>query len=259
MSFRRKLASLKLVAALVWLFSPTPRPEADQAEPHGEGQSDDPPERLVEPDRPGGSKPDQPNSRQERPSDPNVEGGRRPAKDKAVMHVFRFHEDDPGQIQILPIENWDHCQREFVAIEEHANQHWDPGGAGWSKMYMRGPCPVGLSELMITEEQFCEWLAPHSKRFDRVADPFDLDLDEDFGVRSIGFGPDEHLGVIAERRHEDEYITSIWCKVTADNVEIADMLSALSRDHHLMLVDWLSGEAVDLRSRTAIKRYLNGD
>lgn len=244
MSLRRRLASLKLVAAAIRLFSPVPQPEADRAEPG----------------HPDSSVSDQRSSHQESSNDQIAATDRMPADDDGAKHVFRFHEDDACQIEILPIENWDHCQREFVAIDEHSRQHWDPGGAGWSKMYMRGPCPVQLSKLEITEEQFCEWLAPHSRRFDRVADPFeDIDLDEASRIRSVGFGPDEYYGVIADRANEDKYITSIWCKVTSDNDEIADMLFALGREHDLMLVDWLSGEAVDLRSRSAIEHYLNGD
>ena len=178
-----------------------------------------------------------------------------------AMHEFHFHEDQPGQIAILPFENWDHCQREFIAIDEHAERHLAPGGVGWTKMYTPLPTPVPLDSLQITEEQFCEWLAPHGRRFDRVVDP--IFGGEVPGIRCVGFGPSSYRGIIAERRDEDAYIPSIWCSLTGfptdENRELAALLTALSRDHHLMLVDWLEGVAVDLRSPAAIERYLNGD
>ncbi len=182
------------------------------------------------------------------------------------MHEFQFYEDDVGMIQILPIANWRYCERELVAIAKHSEEHLAPGGAGWTEMYKLSDDEesledaVSIRSLDITEARFIELLAPCGRKFDRLVSPLS-EIDAALGIRSVGFGPSRQRGIVADL--EDEYVRSIWCKLprhkTDENAELADMLSALSQDHHLLLVDWADLRVVDLRSKSAVEDYLNGD
>ena len=84
-------------------------------------------------------------------------------------------------------------------------------------------------------------------------------IDAAAGIRSIGFGPGNWTGIVADL--DGEHVGHIWCAGigdTADNkIMMADMLCALSTDHHLMLLNWESSELVDLRVRDDIESYLD--
>jgi len=179
------------------------------------------------------------------------------------MHEFHFHEDDVGQIQVMPMANWNYCEREFAALIEHDKNHAAPNGAGWTKMYKFSndaeslKDTMSLRDLKITEARFIELLSPHCKLFERLVSPLS-EYDEELGIRSIGFGPAKYAGIIADM--DGELVASIWCMLPGrrqeDNVKFADMLTALSRDHHLLLVDWAQLRLVDLRLRRALESYL---
>ena len=117
---------------------------------------------------------------------------------------------------------------------------------------------MSLRDLKITEARFIELLSPHGKRFERLVSPLS-EYDAELGIRSIGFGPAKRTGIIADM--DGELVVSIWCMLPGcsleDNVSFADMLTALSRDHHLLLVDWVDLQLIDLRSRGMVESYLS--
>jgi len=172
-------------------------------------------------------------------------------------HELQFYEDDPGNISILPISNWQHCERELEAIAKFSDKHLAPDGVGWTDVYRLGAVEKTVASLKMTEVQFINILSPHSKQFDRLLSPL-ADIDAKLGIRSIGFGPSRYAGIVADL--SGEFVASIWCllpEVTAEEkTELTNMLSALSQIHPLLLVNWQSSLLLDLRSREQIERYL---
>jgi len=173
------------------------------------------------------------------------------------MHEIYFHEDDVGQLEILPISKWHYCEHELAAVAEHDAAHRAPGGVGWTKMYMPGAAEEPLQGLEMTATRFAELLAPHCKQFDRLESPLS-DVDVELGIRRIGFGPSDAGGVVADL--QGELVSSIWCLLPGatrdENELLAAMLISLTRDQHLLLMDWLRARAVDLRSKPGVETYL---
>jgi hypothetical protein len=182
------------------------------------------------------------------------------------MHEFRFYEDDVGQIEVKPIANWNYCVRELAALAEHDEEYRAPDGIGWTQMYRFSDDAeslkdtVALRSLGITEARFIELLSPHGKRFDRLISPLS-EIDAELGIRSVGFGPSRSTGIVADL--DGDIVASIWCRLAGttdeDEAMLAAMLTALSRDHHLLLVDWAATELIDLRETEVVETYLRGE
>lgn len=175
------------------------------------------------------------------------------------IRVFRFHEDDEGQRQILPIGNLDYCRRALAAADAHAREHAAPDGAGWTSMYSPGAPDELLRDLAITSDRFENALAPHGSRFDRLESPLS-EIDEQLGIRRTGFGPTSRTGIVA--RLDGETVSTIWCQPFATRAEdiasMAAMLAALNRLSPMLLIDWEAGKIVDLSSAPDIAGYLSG-
>lgn len=173
------------------------------------------------------------------------------------MHEFFHDEDEVGMTQLLPVEWWDHCAREFEAMAAHAEAHRSPEGVGWTEMYQHSVPDPSLPRLCMTEERFVELLRPHARQFDRIDNTL-AEVDAALGIRAIGFGPSRHVGIIADL--DGDSVSSIWGRLFTQDAAargiVAAMLTALGRDQNLLLVDWRAHRLVDLRSPSAIDAYL---
>lgn len=180
------------------------------------------------------------------------------------MYAFRHDEDEPGMVQLLPIEWWDHCTAQLTALEKFSDEHLDPDGAGWTEMYRPDKPPASLPRLDLSEEQFVALLKPHARQFDRILSTLGK-LEETLGIRAIGFGPSRedgepwaNAGIIADM--DGKKMRSIWCRLRARSREEKDrltaMLSALDAHRHMLLMDWRRSAVVDLRAREQIDAYL---
>ncbi|MCP4319053.1 MAG: hypothetical protein GY789_24450 [Hyphomicrobiales bacterium] len=175
------------------------------------------------------------------------------------MHEFYHHEDDVGQIQVLPVEWWDYCRQEIYALEEHNEKHVAPGGVGWTKMYSFSAAAPELPNLEMTVSRFRELLSPHASEFEKITNPLS-EYEAEVGIRAIGFGPSQSAGVFADL--VDDMVKAIWCIVWSerdDELEVmAKLLYALSEDQHFLLVDWKETHIVDLRVGWEIENYFFG-
>ena len=67
------------------------------------------------------------------------------------MREAYYHEDDFCQVELLPIDNLQHCLAQMGEQQAFAAAH--QSGAGWTDMYMRQEPPSRLVTLGITGEQ----------------------------------------------------------------------------------------------------------
>ncbi|MCP4936682.1 MAG: hypothetical protein GY927_21390 [bacterium] len=177
------------------------------------------------------------------------------------MHEFYFHEDEVGQTQLLPVEWWDYCQGELEAIVKHSKAHLDPNAAGWTKMYEFAQADPNLPRLEMTEARFHELITPHCRRFDRLDNPLAA-IDALHGIRAAGYGPPASgAGIIADL--EVDKVRLLWGRFYAEDLAVgetlANMLTALCSDQHLLLVDWQDYSLVDCLDRAKLEAYLRED
>lgn len=60
-----------------------------------------------------------------------------------------LHEDDFGQIEILPVSSMDFCSTQMKNIQKFSNQHQCENGYGWSDVFVRSEAPINLASLNI--------------------------------------------------------------------------------------------------------------
>lgn len=161
------------------------------------------------------------------------------------MREAYFHEDDEGQVQLLPLDNLQHCQAQMGQQQAFADAH--QSGAGWSEMYVREAAPSKLVALGITAQQLrlavMEVLPPYDAVFTgygsyRVECRKVLAFGGD-NTETLFAGLDEH-GIVMD----------LWC---SDGMP---ELLRLPLQEQLLLADWNAGLACPLSDRELFARYL---
>ena len=161
------------------------------------------------------------------------------------MREAYFHEDDEGQVQLLPLDNLQYCQAQMGEQRAFADAH--QSGAGWSEMYVREAPPSKLVALGITAQQLrlavMEVLPPYDTVFTgygsyRVECRKVLAFGRD-DTETLFAGLDEH-GIVVE----------LWC---SDGMP---ELLRLPLQEQLLLADWNAGLACPLSDRELFARYL---
>ena len=162
-----------------------------------------------------------------------------------MMREAYFHEDDEGQVQLLPLDNLQHCQAQMGQQRAFADAH--QSGAGWTEMYVREAAPSTLGALGITGEQLRlavrEVLPPYDAVFTgygsyRVQCKNLLAFGGD-NTETLFAGIDEH-GIVVE----------LWC---SDGMP---ELLRLPLPEQLLLADWNAGLACPLSDHALFARYL---
>lgn len=162
-----------------------------------------------------------------------------------MMREAYFHEDDEGQVQLLPLDNLQHCLQQMGEQQAFADAH--QSGAGWSEMYVREAAPSKLSALGITAEQLrlavMEVLPPYDAVFTgygsyRVQCKNLLAFGGE-NTETLFAGLDEH-GIVVE----------LWC---SDGMP---ELLRLPLQEQLLLADWNAGLACPLSDHALFARYL---
>ena len=161
------------------------------------------------------------------------------------MREAYYHEDDFCQVELLPIDNLQHCLAQMGEQQAFAAAH--QSGAGWTDMYMRQEPPSRLVTLGMTGEQLRlavkEVLPPYDAVFTgyssyRVECKNLLAFGGD-NTETLFAGIDEH-GIVVE----------LWC---SDGMP---ELLRLPLPEQLLLADWNAGLACPLSDRALFARYL---
>ena len=161
------------------------------------------------------------------------------------MREAYFHEDDEGQVQLLPLDNLQHCLQQMGQQQAFADAH--RSGAGWTEMYVREAAPSKLSALGITGEQLRLAVMAVLPPYDAVFTGYSSYRVECKNLLAFGgdntetlfAGIDEH-GIVVE----------LWC---SDGMP---ELLRLPLPEQLLLADWNAGLACPLLDRALFARYL---
>ena len=155
------------------------------------------------------------------------------------------HEDDWGQIEVLPASCAAWCAQEMARIDAFAAEHRAPDGSGWTDMFVRQPAPDRLAAF------------GHSLRGRGGSDggalpPFDAVVSGTFSdpqpVPNVrAFGPAHNVGVVLvpdRARSSVEMIVLILDGEDDACAEVIAALAALPAPERLLLADWLGGRTV---------------
>ncbi len=173
---------------------------------------------------------------------------------KEMKKTIYFHEDDYGQIEVLPKENLFHCKSQMGLIEDFSNEH--RVGIGFSKIYVREENPISLTDLNINVKSFEAIVVQSLTKYDEVLTGYSSYREKCENTCALELGEYAHLYY----SFEAEIITNIWLvlnEFTEDHLQATlQVLQSISQLAELILVDWSWGEVIQLTNQTDLNKYL---
>lgn len=161
------------------------------------------------------------------------------------MREAYFHEDDEGQVQLLPLDNLQHCLQQMGQQQAFADAH--QSGAGWTEMYVREAASSKLGALGITGEQLRLAVMEVLPPYDAVVTGYGS-----YRVQCknlLAFGADNTETLFAGL-DEHGIVEELWC---SDGMP---ELLRLPLTEQLLLADWNAGLACPLSDHALFARYL---
>jgi hypothetical protein len=155
------------------------------------------------------------------------------------------HEDDWGQIEVLPASCAAWCAQEMARIDAFAAEHRAPDGSGWTDMCVRQPAPDRLANLAIPFDAAVTAMAARLPPFDAVVSGTFSDPQPVPNVRA--FGPAHNVGVVLVPDRARSGVEMIVLMLDGEDDTCAEAvvaLAALPTAEPLMLADWLGGRTV---------------
>jgi hypothetical protein len=173
----------------------------------------------------------------------------------------QFHEDDYGQIELLPAQNWAHCAQELGRIREisevpKASQ--TPDNSDWTELCLRSHAPLSIAALGIDFAGVTHALALHLPQFDTVETDYGPYTEKCPDTCAFGYAK----GYIIYVSHNDSgHVSAIWLALgPATAQEKAGFLAALHTLDALgplLLVDWGWNALLRLRETSELLAYLH--
>jgi hypothetical protein len=155
------------------------------------------------------------------------------------------HEDDWGQIEVLPASCAAWCAQQMARIDAFATEHRAPDGSGGTDMLVRQPAPERLASLAIPFDAAVAAMAARLPPFDAVVSGTFSDPQPVPKVRA--FGPAHNIGVVLvpdRGRRNVEMIVLILDGEDHACAEAITALAVLPATAPLLLADWLGGHTV---------------
>ena len=172
------------------------------------------------------------------------------------MREAYFHEDDYGQIQVLPISNWNYCLSELKKIGEFSDEHFD--GMGWTDIYIRDENPHGLASLNINTKDLASILGKTLAPYDKVLTGYSTYREE--AKRTLAFGSETSC-IVFVGYESNNIVEEIWLDFgisTQKDRELAvNGLLNLGSLGETFLVDWSLGDMMKLSDKDKIMSYFD--
>ena len=161
------------------------------------------------------------------------------------MREAYYHEDDFCMIELLPLDNLQHCLAQMGEQQAFADAH--RSGAGWTDMYVIEAPPSPLSALGMTAQQLRLALAAALPPYDAVCTGYGSYRVECKNVLAFGADSTETLFAGLD---EGGIVCDLWCS------EGMPQLMLLPLKEQLLLADWGAGFVCPLADGELFARYL---
>ena len=168
-------------------------------------------------------------------------------KRRSATRELFVHEDDWGQIEMLPSACATWCEAEFARIADFSAAHRDPHGNGWSDIYVRPSPPRTLADLAIPFDDAVTALAQRLLAFEQVVSGTFSSPQPVARVRACG--PNPNTGLVLSPDGADaivETITFVLNGTEAACEEVRRAAAAVPAAEPAILVNWTAGSLMQL-------------
>ena len=169
------------------------------------------------------------------------------------MSSIYFHEDDRGQIELLPAENAGWCRAEVARIEDFARAR--SSGIEGSDVCERREPEVPLTSRRIARADLREAIHPLLPAFDFVTTGYAGDVQAAPSIDAFGFAKE----IVLYADSKDGIVNSMWLHFEPGGQEtLRKSRAALAKCDHwnLLLTDWRWGAVIALADVIDMKSYL---
>ncbi len=182
--------------------------------------------------------------------------GRTPLRGNEQHELF-VHEDEWGQIELLPSAAAPWCAGQMRQIGIFSEQHTAQDRTGWTDIYVRSEAPSTLSQLDIAFAGACKRLNDELRRFDRVvsgtfSSPQPI-------ARVAAFGPAHTTGIVLTPDRSGNKVDAGSLVLNGPADECAAVLAAagkMAASTDMIAVDWTRASIVRLTDVMAVRRYV---
>ncbi len=157
------------------------------------------------------------------------------------------HEDDWGQIEVLPSACAAWCEDEFSRIAAFSAAHREPHGYGWTDVYRHPQPPRTLADIRMPFDDATRALAQLLPSFDRVVSGTFSSPRPVARVR--GFGPELNAGIVLSPDKAGAFVETVNLILNGTEDACASVTrtaSALPAPEPIILVNWQSGSVLRL-------------
>jgi hypothetical protein len=157
-----------------------------------------------------------------------------------------FHEDDYGQIEVVPLSTLEHCLRQAGGIQEFSEQHRTE--FGWTDVYVRTEPEITLRSLGLRLKDVRNCLTPILSEYDRVETGTFSDAQPCKQVAAFG---NKDTNTIFVAYDPEGAVNAIWCS------EPLKELTLLPQAEALLLADWGWSFFCPLSDLSRLEEYLS--
>lgn len=171
---------------------------------------------------------------------------------KEIKGTIFYHEDDFGQVEIIPNENFERLIKEAENVKDFAEKHFD--GGGFTDMYVREESGLKLEERKIKVSELDEVLSKLSVEKHTIATT-GIRPDEILSKNTFGYG-ENYNGLFFD--FKQDIVSNIWIsgRLDVNDEKLVSVLNELGTKWNLLLMDWNSLELIDLKNKEQIKKYV---
>jgi len=183
--------------------------------------------------------------------------GRLRRRNGAQHRSLFVHEDDWGQIEVLPAACAGWCTHEMARIRAFSAAQVVPDGGGWREIYVRETPPLGLADLALPLATITSGLEQRLPAFDEITSGTFSKARRVSRVKAFGLGqgaaivitPDDGATQVAT-------VHLLLDGAPQARKEILSAAAALPTEEPLVLVDWPRARLFALSDPYALERYV---
>jgi len=183
--------------------------------------------------------------------------GRLRRRSGAQHRSLFVHEDDWGQIEVLPAACAGWCTHEMARIRAFSAAHVVPGDGGWTEIYVREAPPLGLTDLALPLAAVASELEQRLPAFDEITSGTFSKARRIPRVKA--FGPGQGAAIVITPDDGGAQIATVHLLLDGApqaRGEILHAAAALTTEEPLVLVDWPRARLFALSDAYAVERYI---
>jgi hypothetical protein len=163
-----------------------------------------------------------------------------------------IHEDDQGQVELLPVANWRFCEDQLREVAQE-----QASGTVWTDIHRYGKEPSSLAGLRITARSMQELIGAEFIQSNRITTGDSLQRWSLERATAFSFGSSP---VFFVHRDTQGFVLAVWLEPSVHSRESEDALAQallrLGKAHPLLLVDRLLVRLADLSDTASVHGYI---